>query len=82
MELGGLLWISVLKLALPPQRHSPDTWLEHQEPFIHTAQNKRERKKERKERKKGKKERKKGRKEERKEGRKDERTKERKKKKK
>ena len=37
MELGGLLWTSVLKLALPPQRHGPDAWLEHQEPFIHTA---------------------------------------------
>ena len=46
--LGGLLWTSVLKLALPPQRHSPDAWLEHQEPFIHTAQNKREKKIERK----------------------------------
>ena len=42
MELGGVLWTSVLKLALPPQRHSPDAWLEHQESFIHTAQNKRE----------------------------------------
>ena len=50
VELGGLLWTSVLKLALAPQRHSPDTWLEHQEPVLHTAQNKREenRKKERK----------------------------------
>ena len=37
VDLGGLLWTSVLKLALPPQRHSPDAWLEHQEPFIHTA---------------------------------------------
>ena len=37
MELGGLLWTSVLKLALPPQRHNPDAWLERQEPFIHTA---------------------------------------------
>ena len=37
MELGGLLWTSVLKLALPPQRPSPDAWLEHQEPFIHMA---------------------------------------------
>ena len=37
MELGGLLWTSVLKLALPPQRHGPDAWLEHQEPFVHTA---------------------------------------------
>ena len=40
--------MSVLNLALPPQRHSPDAWLEHQKPFIHTAQNKREEKKERK----------------------------------
>ena len=41
---------NVLKLSLPPQRHSPDVWLEHQEPVIHTTQNKREkiRKKERK----------------------------------
>ena len=31
------MWTSVLKLALPPQTHSPDAWLEHQEPFIHTA---------------------------------------------
>ena len=43
MELGGLLWTNVLNLALPPQRHSPDAWLEHQEPVIHMAQNKRER---------------------------------------
>ena len=41
MELGGLWWTSVLNLALPPQRHSPDVWLEHQEPVIHMAQNKR-----------------------------------------
>ena len=45
MELGGLLWSSVLNLALPPQRHSPDAWLENQEPVLHTAQNKREKKK-------------------------------------
>ena len=63
MELGGLWWTNVLNLALPPQRHSPDAWLEHQEPVIHTAQNKME--KERKERKK---ERKEGRKEGRKKG--------------
>ena len=50
VELGGLLWTSVLKLAIPPQRHSPDAWLEHQEPFIHTAQNKREKRKRKKER--------------------------------
>ena len=42
MELGGLSWTNVLNLALPPQRHSPDAWLEHQEPVIHMAQNKRE----------------------------------------
>ena len=35
MEMGRLLWTIVLNLALPPQRHSPDTWLEHQEPLIH-----------------------------------------------
>ena len=44
VELGVLLWTSVLKLALPPQRHSPDACLEHQEPSIHMAQNKREKK--------------------------------------
>ena len=42
MELGGLLWTSVLKLVLPPQWHGPDACLEHQEPVLHTAQNKRE----------------------------------------
>ena len=45
MELGGLLWTSVLNLALPSQRQSPDAWLEHHEPVIHTAQNKRKKKK-------------------------------------
>ena len=44
------MWTSALNLALPPQRHSPDTWLEHQEPVIHTAQNKRKEKKRKKER--------------------------------
>ena len=44
VELGGLLWTSDLKLALPLQRQSPDAWLEHQEPFIHTPKNKREKK--------------------------------------
>ena len=34
---GGLWWTSVLNLALPPQRHRPDTWPEHQEPVSHTA---------------------------------------------
>ena len=45
MELGCLLWTSVLNLALPPQRNSPDAWLEHREPVIHMAQNKGEKKK-------------------------------------
>ena len=49
MELGGLLWTGVLKLGLPPQRHSADAWLEHQEPLIHTAQDKREKKNRKKE---------------------------------
>ena len=44
------MWTSVLNLALPPQRHSPDAWLEHQEPVIHTAQNKREKKERERER--------------------------------
>ena len=48
MELEGLLWTSVLNLVLPPQKHSTDSWLEHQEPVLHMAQNKREKKKERK----------------------------------
>ena len=52
MELGGLLWTNVLKFVLPPQRHSPDTWLEHQESFIHPAQNKSEKERDKKERKK------------------------------
>ena len=38
------MWTSVLTLALLPQRHRADAWLEHQEPFIHMAQNKREKK--------------------------------------
>ena len=49
MELGGLWWTSVLNLALPPQRHSPDAWLEPQEPVIHTAQNKRQKKRKKEE---------------------------------
>ena len=61
------MWTHVLNLALPPQRHSPDVWLEHQDPVIHTAENKREKKK-RKEKKRKEKKRKK----ERKEGRKKE----------
>ena len=43
------MWTSDLNMAFPPQRHSPDAWLEHQEPVIPTAQKKREEiKKERK----------------------------------
>ena len=47
--------------ALPPQRHRPDTQVEHQDPVSQTAQKKREkkRKKERKARKKKEEERKK-----------------------
>ena len=48
VQLGGLWWTNVLKLALPPHRHCPDARLEHQEPVIRMAQNKREKKKERK----------------------------------
>ena len=50
MELGGLWWTNVLNLALPPQRHRPDTQVEHEDPVIHMAQKKteKERKKERK----------------------------------
>ena len=60
MELGCLWWTNVLNSALPPQRHRPDTSLEHEDPVSHTAQKRREgeRKKERKrERKKERKER-------------------------
>ena len=46
MELGDLLCTSVLKLSLPPQKHSPDAWLEQQEPVIPMAQNKMQKKKE------------------------------------
>ena len=69
-------WTSILNSALPPQKHRPDTQLEHQDPVIHMAQNKRRKgKKERR-----KKERKKGRKIERKKGKKEGRKKERRKK--
>ena len=37
VELGDLWWINVLNSALPPQRHRPDTQLEHQDPVSHTA---------------------------------------------
>ena len=80
MELGGLWWTNVLNSALPPQRHRPDTWPEHEDPVSHKTLKKREkeeRKKRKKERTKGKKERKK---EEREEGRKEERKKEKKRK--
>ena len=30
VEPGGVWWTSVLNPALPPQRHRPDTWPEHQ----------------------------------------------------
>ena len=42
---------NVLNSVLPPERHWPDTWLEHQDPVSHTAQ-KKGRKKERKNKKK------------------------------
>ena len=45
MELGGLLWTRILNLALPPQWQSPDAFLEHQEPVLHKAPNKREERK-------------------------------------
>ena len=50
MELGGLWWTNFLNSTLPRQRHRPYTWPQHQDPVVHTAQNKREkeRKKERK----------------------------------
>ena len=37
VELVGLLWTSFLNFALLPQWHSPDAWLEHQEPVIQTG---------------------------------------------
>ena len=42
MEPGGLWWTSALNAALPPQRHRPDTWPEHQDSVSHVAQKKRE----------------------------------------
>ena len=45
MELGGVLWTSVLNLALLPQWHRRDAWLEHQASVHHTAQNKRKKRK-------------------------------------
>ena len=44
MEPGDLCWIIVLNSALPPQRHRPDTRLEHEDLVSHMAQKKRERK--------------------------------------
>ena len=44
MELGGLWWTDVLNSVLPPQMHRPDARLEHQDPVMYTAQNKREKK--------------------------------------
>ena len=66
MEPGGLWWTSVLNSALPPQRHRPDTRLEHQDPVSLVAQKERE-----KEKKEGRMDgmREEGREEERKEGR-------------
>ena len=37
MEPGGLWWTNVLNSALPPQRHRPDTRLEHHDPVSHMA---------------------------------------------
>ena len=45
VELQGLWWTNILKSALPPQRHRPDTQLEYQDPVSHIAQKKREKKK-------------------------------------
>ena len=50
--------------ALPPQRHKPDTWPEHQDHVSHMAQKKREKGREKERKKDRKKERKKGRKKE------------------
>ena len=38
VELGGLLWTSVLKLAVPPQRLRRDTQPEHQDPAVSATQ--------------------------------------------
>ena len=65
MEPGGLWWTNVLNFDIPPQRHRPDTWLEHQDPASHTAQNKREKERKKERKKEREKERKKERKEER-----------------
>ena len=54
MEPGGLWWTSVLNLALPPQRHRPDTQPKHQDPVSHTALKKREKEGRREEGRKGK----------------------------
>ena len=37
MEPGGVWWTNVLNLALPPQRHRPDTRTEHEDPVSHMA---------------------------------------------
>ena len=69
MELGGLWWTNVLNLALPPQRDSPDSWLEHQEPVITRFRRKgrkKERKKEREREREGQRERERERRKERK----------------
>ena len=38
------LVVQILNSALPPQRPSPDTRLEHQDPISHVAQKKKEKK--------------------------------------
>ena len=66
LEPGSLWWTNVLNWALPPQRHRPDTWQEHDDPVSHMAQKKREKeKKERERERERKKERRKERKKER-----------------
>ena len=72
MDLGGLWWTIVLNLALPPQRHRPDSWAEHQDLVSHMAQKKTEKERRKERKKKRKKERKKEKKKERKKERKKE----------
>ena len=44
MGLEGLWWSNILNLALSAHRLRPDTRPEHQDPFSHMAQKKREKK--------------------------------------
>ena len=37
VEPWGLWWTNVLHSALPPQRHRPDSWLEHQDPVSYST---------------------------------------------